>query len=314
MVEREKDVYQQFRQLTDEVHKVIVGNDEVIQQIVIALFTGNHILLESVPGMGKTVLANSISQAMDMQFKRVQCTPDLTATDLVGKRIYDEDKKEYVLEKGVVFTNLLLVDEINRAHPKTQSALLESMAEKSVTMLGTTYHLPQPFTVIATQNPIEQAGTYPLPEAQSDRFMFKSVLKYLPMEDEILILKTKQSKYKLKKIFNPPEVLIIREEIKESVSISDSILEYMLKLVEGTRVRREVQAGGSPRASIAFMDATKAKAFFEGRDYVTVKDVKELAFPILRHRVILNPDSRDMGVATDDVISKVLDHVEEPVE
>lgn len=314
MVEREKDVYQQFRQLMDEVHKIIIGNDDIIQQIVIAIFTGNHVLLESVPGMGKTMLAKAIASAMDMEFKRVQCTPDLTATDLTGRLEYDSQKKEHTLEKGVVFTNLLLVDEINRAQPKTQSALLESMGEKSVTLGGTTYQLPQPFTVIATQNPVEHAGTYPLPEAQSDRFMFKSVLKYLPLEEEMLILKSRTSKEKIKKVFNPPEILIIREEIKSSVSISDSILEYILKIVDGTRKRREVQAGGSPRASIAFMESAKSKAFFEGRDYVTVKDIKELAFPVLRHRIILNPDSRDFGVTADDIIAKVLEHAESPVE
>jgi MoxR-like ATPase len=314
MVEHEKDVYQQFRQLTDEVHKVIIGNDDIIQQIVIAIFTGNHVLLESVPGMGKTRLAKAIADAMVMDFKRIQCTPDLTATDIVGKVAVDDKTGEQTAEKGPVFTNLLLVDEINRAQPKTQSALLEAMAEKEVTLKGVTYQLPQPFTVIATQNPIEQAGTFPLPEAQADRFMFKSVLKYLPIEEEMLILKARLSKDKIKKIFNPPEVLIIREEIKSSVSISDSILEYALKIVDGTRKRREVQTGGSPRASISFMEAAKAKAFFEGRDYVTVKDIKEIAFPVLRHRIILNPDSRDFGVTTDDIISKVLERVEAPVE
>lgn len=314
MVEREKDVYQQFRQLVDEVHKVIVGNDEIIQQIVISIFTGNHVLLESVPGMGKTMLAKAIAESMDMEFKRVQCTPDLSVTDITGKLNYDQQKKEYTLEKGVVFTNLLLVDEINRAQPKTQSALLESMAERAVTLMGTSYQLPQPFTIIATQNPIEQAGTFPLPEAQSDRFMFKSVLRYLPVEEEMLVLKSKTSKDKIRKIFNPPEILIIREEIKQNVSISDAILEYILHLVDGTRKRREVQTGGSPRASISLMESAKAKAFFEGRDYVNVKDVKELAFPVLRHRIILNPDSREFGVTPDDIISKVLDHVESPVE
>lgn len=314
MVEREKDVYQQFRQLVDEVHKVIVGNDEIIQQIVIAIFTGNHVLLESVPGMGKTMLAKAIADSMDMEFRRIQCTPDLSVTDITGRLSYDPQKKEYVLEKGVVFTNLLLVDEINRAQPKTQSALLESMAEKAVTLVGTTHKLPQPFTVMATQNPVEQAGTFPLPEAQADRFMFKSVLRYLPVEEEMLVLKSKASKERIKKIFNPPEVLIIREEIKQNVSISDAILEYILRIVDGTRKRREVQTGGSPRASIAMMESAKAKAFFEGRDYVTAKDIKELAFPVLRHRIILNPDSREFGVMPDDIISKVLDHVESPVE
>jgi len=314
MVERDKDVYQQFRQLHDEVHKTVVGNDDVIQCIVIGIFAGGHVLLESVPGMGKTVLSKTIADTMDMDFKRVQCTSDLTATDIMGKIRLDEVKKEKVLDKGPIFTNLLLVDEINRAQPITQSALLEAMAEQTVTLAGTSFQLPKPFTVLATQNPVEQMGTYPLPEAQKDRFLFQVDIKYPSMEEEILIVKSKKIDAKINKIFNPPEILIIREEIKTNVTISDTLLEYALKIVEGTRIRREVATGASPRASIAFSQASKTKAFLEGRNYVSVEDIRSLAFPILRHRIILNPDSRDFGVTTDDVISKVLDHIEVPVE
>ncbi|MCX6694741.1 MAG: MoxR family ATPase [Candidatus Altiarchaeota archaeon] len=312
MVERDKDVYQQFRQLYDEVHKRIIGEDDTIQCIAIAIFAGGHVLLESVPGMGKTVLSKTISETMDMEFKRIQCTPDLTATDIMGKIRMDEVKKEKVLEKGPIFTNLLLVDEINRAQPVTQSALLEAMAEKTVTFSGASYQLPTPFTVLATQNPVEQMGTYPLPEAQKDRFLFQVNIKYPTLEEEMLIVKSKKSDAKISKIFNPPEILIIREEIKNTVTIPDSILEYGLKIVEATRTRREVATGASPRASIAFSTASKAKAFLEGRNYVTVDDIKSLAFPILRHRIILHPDSRDFGITTDDIIAKVLEHVEAP--
>ncbi|MFC2162409.1 AAA family ATPase [Candidatus Altiarchaeota archaeon] len=314
MVEHDKDVYQQFRQLHDEVHKRVIGNDEVIQCIIISIFTGGHILLESVPGMGKTVLTKTVAETMEMDFKRIQCTPDITATDIIGRIRYDEAEREKVLEKGPLFTNLLLVDEINRAQPLTQSALLEAMAEGEVTLGGVTHTLTQPFTVIATQNPVEQLGTYPLPEAQKDRFLFKAVMQYLTLEEEMAIVKTQGKREDISTIFNPPEILIIREEIEKNVTISDSILEYTIKIVEGSRIRREVDIGGSPRASVAFTQASKTKAFLEGRDYVTVEDIKSLAFPILRHRIMLNPDSKDFGVTPDDIIAKVLEHVEPPVD
>jgi len=314
MVERDKDVFQQFRQLSDEVHKRIIGNDEVIEDIFISIFAGGHILLESVPGMGKTVLIKSVAEAMDMDFKRVQCTPDLTATDILGRLLFDDAKRETTLDKGPIFTNLLLIDEINRAQAKTQSALLEAMAEQEVTLGGVTHKLPQPFTVLATQNPVEQLGTYPLPEAQKDRFMFMSVMQYLSLEEEMQIVKTKTKKLKINKIFNPPEILIIREEINNNVTMSDSVLEYAIKIIEGTRTRREVSTGGSPRATVDYVRAAKARSFFRGRDYVNAEDVKVLSFPLLRHRIILNPDSKDFGITPDDIIAKVLEHVEPPVE
>lgn len=314
MVDRDKDVFQQFRQIADEIHKKVIGNDEVVENILIGIFSGGHVLLESVPGMGKTVLIKAVADTMDMDFKRIQCTPDLTATDIMGQIRFDEGKKENVFEKGPIFTNLLLIDEINRAQPKTQSALLEAMAEGAVTIGGMTYQLPQPFNVLATENPVEQMGTFPLPEAQRDRFMFLSVLQYLSLEEEMQIIKTKFKDSKINSIFNPPEILIIREEIKNSVTISDSVLEYALKIIGGTRTRREVATGGSPRATIDFIKAAKARAFFRGRDYVTAEDVKMLSFPVLRHRIILNPDSKDFGITPDDVIAKVLEHVEPPVD
>jgi MoxR-like ATPase len=314
MVERDKDVFQQFRQLTDEVHKKVIGNDDVIENIFISIFAGGNVLLESVPGMGKTVLIKTIADTMDMSFKRVQCTPDLTATDIMGKIAFDEAKKEHVLEKGPIFANLVLIDEINRAPAKTQSALLEAMEEESVTLAGVTHKLPQPFTVLATQNPVEQLGTFPLPEAQKDRFMFMSVMQYLSLEEEMQIIKSKTKDTAINKIFNPPEILIIREEIKNNITMSDSVLEYAIKIIQGTRTRREVSTGGSPRATVAFCKAAKARAFFRGRDYVNAEDIKALSFPLLRHRIILNPDSKDFGVTPDDIIAKVLEKVEPPVD
>lgn len=308
-----KDIRQKFAQLYNEIHKIIVGNEEVIENVVIALFAGGHVLLESVPGMGKTVLTNTIAQTLDCDFKRIQGTPDLTASDILGKMEYDEAMKENILRNGPVFTNILLMDEINRTPPKTQSALLEAMAEKNVSLGGKTHHLPKPFMVIATQNPLEQRGTYPLPEAQMDRFLFKTVLEYLSEGEEILIMKSKGPELKVNRVFNPAEILIIRKEMDESMFIADAILEYIARIINETRKRREVQTGASPRASIAFMKASKVKAFVEGRDHVIVADIKKIAHPILRHRMILYPEYGDTGVTTDDVIRKILTKVEEPV-
>jgi len=314
MVERDKDIFQQFRQLTDEIHKVIVGNDEAIENIIIAIFAGGNILLESVPGMGKTVLIKAVADTMEMDFKRIQCTPDLKATDIMGELFYDEKSGSKSLIKGPVFTNLLLIDEINRAQPKTQSALLQAMEEKEISLGGNTYKLPEPFTVLATENPIDQEGTFPLPEAQRDRFMFMSVIQYLSLEEEMQIIKKKSKHPDMTKIFNPPEILIIREEINSSITMSDSVLEYAVKIIQGTRTRREVATGASPRASVAFCKAAKARAFFRGRDFVNAEDIKALAFPMLRHRIVLNPDSKEFGITPDDIISKVLEKVEPPVD
>jgi len=312
-VERDKDIKQQFAQLYNEVHKVIVGSEDVIEDIVIALFAGGHILLESVPGMGKTVLTNTISKTLECDFKRIQGTPDLTPSDIIGGMIYDENTKQYILRKGPVFTNILLLDEINRAPPKTQSALLEAMEERHVTISGKSYPIPQPFTVIATQNPLEQEGVYPLPEAQQDRFLFKTVLKYLSTEEEILIMKSKLSEREIATVFNPAEIRIIQKEIKDTVFMADSILDYTVRIIDETRHRKELATGASPRASIAFMTTAKARAFIEGRDHVTPQDIKKLAFPIMRHRIILYPEYQDMGTTTDDIIAKILQKVQAPM-
>ncbi len=314
VVERDKDIQQQFRSIYDEIHKVIIGNDEVIENVLIALFADGHVLLESVPGMGKTMLTNTIAQTLEFDFKRIQGTPDLAASDILGKLVFDEKTHQYRVVKGPVFTNILLLDEINRAQPKTQSALLEAMAEKKITLGTETYQLPKPFIVIATQNPIEQMGTYPLPEAQLDRFLFKSVLKYLTQEEEILIMKSTLTEKKVNPVFNPAEIRIIQKEIVDSVFVADSVLEYATKIIDETRSRKELSVGASPRASIAFMKTTKVRAFIEGRDHATPDDVRKLAFPILRHRILLYPHYTDMGVTTDDIIAKILNKLESPMD
>jgi MoxR-like ATPase len=312
MIERDKDVYAQFQRMVSEIHKEIIGVEDVIENTLIAIFSDGHILLESVPGMGKTMLARAVADTLDCSFKRVQCTPDLSTKDLLGEVVFDEEKKKYTLHKGPIFTNLLLVDEINRAPPITQSALLECMAEKQVTLSGQSYPMPQPFTIIATQNPVEQAGTYVLPEAQKDRFMVKVSVKYPRPEDEISIVKSKLKVEQIQKVFSPAEVLIIRDEIKNNVSMSDTLLDYVVRIIDATRERREVATGASPRASIAFMRAGKTRAFLYGRDHVTAEDIQLLAYPILRHRLILNPNVAEYGTTADDIIEKILKNIEAP--
>lgn len=312
MIEEGKDIFQQFSRLRDEVHKVIIGNDDVIDAILIALFCEGHVLLESVPGMGKTLLAKTMAQTLECDFMRVQCTPDLTPSDLMGESIFDEEEKKYVLRNGPVFTNVLLIDEINRAPPLTQSALLESMEEKQVTFRGTSYPLPKPFIVLATQNPVEQVGTNPLPEAQKDRFLLKVNMGYLTKEEEISILQSKSYHEKVNKIFTPPEIMIIQEEIKKSVTISDTLKDYATRIVRATRDRREVWTGASPRAEIAFMYCGLARAFLSGRRHVIVEDIQYLAYPILRHRLILDPSVKEYGTSTDEIIEKILARVEPP--
>jgi MoxR-like ATPase len=313
-MERDRDIKQLFAQLDHEVHKVVVGNDKVIEEVLLALFCGGHVLLESVPGTGKTLMARTIAQTLDCQFARVQGTTDLNARDIIGGVFYDERSGKQMVTKGPIFTNILLMDEINRAPPRTQAALLEAMEEKRVTLGGATSPLPQPFIVLATQNPIEQEGTYPLPEAQMDRFLFKSVIEYPRMDEEMMITKSKMSNEQPEIIFNPAEILIIQQEMKETVEISNAISEYFVKIVQATRARREIQTGAGPRASIAFMLTAKARAFLEGRSYVTVADIKRLAFPILRHRLILYDEYSSMRVTTDQIIQKIMDSIDAPME
>lgn len=310
---KDKDIYQQFSRLYDEIRKSIVGYDDIVQCILISLLCDGHVLLESVPGMGKTTLTKAISETLACDFKRIQGTADLTSTEIVGKLVYDEATKKYNLQKGPVFTNILLMDEINRAPPMSQSALLEVMEEKRVTIAGTTYDLPKPFIVLATENPLEQKGVFPLPEAQKDRFLFKVLMMYLTKEQETAIVKTKFKEERIEKIFTPAEILILRKEAQESVTISDSLIEYAVRLVDETRKRKELQTGASPRASIAFVKTSKAKAFLEGRENVTAADIKKLAYPILRHRIILNPEYVEMRITPDDIIRKILEKIDAPI-
>ena len=312
MIEKDRDVGQQFLRLVDEVHKRVVGMNEAIETILVAIFSGGHILLESVPGMGKTMMSRTIAETLDCTFKRVQCTADLKPADLVGESLFNKLEDRYDFKRGPVFTNLLLVDEINRAPPLTQSALLEVMEEKQATVRGTSYELPRPFTVLATQNPVEQVGTYQLPEAQKDRFLFKVIITYPSKEDEINIVKSKMEELIIEKIFNPAEIIILQQEIKDNVNVSDTLVEYAVKIVEETRIFRGVQTGASLRASLNFSNTSKVRAFLHGRDHVILEDIQYLAFPMLRHRLILDPNVKEFGTTTDDVIGKILARIEPP--
>lgn len=312
-LKKDKDVYQQISRLYDEIRKRIVGYDEIIECVLIGMLCDGHVLLESVPGMGKTMLTKTISEAMECDFKRIQGTADLTSTDITGRIMYDEEQKKNVFMRGPVFTNILLMDEINRAPPMSQSALLEIMEEKRVTIGGITYDLPRPFIVLATENPLEQKGVFPLPEAQKDRFLFKVMMMYLSKEQETAIVKTKYKEERINKVLTPAEILVLRKEAFESAQMSDTMIEYAVRIVDETRNRKELQTGASPRASISFMKACKAKVFLEGRENVTAADIKRLAYPILRHRIILNPEYVEMRVTPDDIIRKILEKIDAPI-
>ncbi|VVC72185.1 Holliday junction ATP-dependent DNA helicase RuvB [uncultured archaeon] len=295
-----------------EVAKLVVGKKDVVEDLLIAVFSEGHVLLEGVPGIAKTRMANAIALTLDCGFKRIQFTPDMLPSDIIGTMVFDSNKNDFIFKKGPIFTNIILADEINRAPPKTQSALLEAMQEHQVTVEGVTHQLPYPFIVLATQNPIEMEGTYPLPEAQVDRFIFKLLLGYPSKEEEKEIVQMKmKDDVEIEKVLAPEGIKAIGAQIQE-VEMDSSILDYIVEIVSATRTRSDVQLGASPRASISLMKGAKAKALLEGRDYVIPDDVKAVVFPVLRHRITLNPESELAGVGVDDVINDVLSGVKVP--
>ena len=310
------DIYAGIR---SEIGKVVVGQKEVLEQVLVAVCTGNHALLEGFPGLGKTLLVRTLSDIMDLQFKRVQCTPDIMPSDITGTYIIVEDdagRKSFHFEKGPVFSNVVLADEINRATPKAQSALLEAMQEKQVTVGNTTYELDKPFFVLATQNPIEMEGTYPLPEAQLDRFLLKILVKYPEREEEakIIDLYTSKAAPRVDKVISRKQLLIL-QDLTRKMPISEELKEKVLDIVSNTRpeknkfAKKYIEYGASPRASIGLVLAAKARALLSGRNYVNKEDVKLMAYPVLRHRIILNFESERKGISEDDVIDEVLHEV-----
>ena len=324
----EEDVALQLDKLSDlrdEISKVIIGQKDVVDELLITLFAGGHALLEGVPGLAKTLMIRTLANAIDADFRRIQFTPDLMPSDIVGTEILEEDhstgKRFFTFQKGPVFTNILLADEINRTPPKTQAALLEAMQEYSVTSGGNSFQLSQPFFVLATQNPIEQAGTYPLPEAQLDRFLMYLKVDYPNEQEEFDVLKqtTSGRKTDIKPVMNAADVVSLQKLVRE-VSISDDLITYVNTIVRSTRpdtgtiedVNRWVEWGAGPRAGQAMILTAKARALFEKRYAVTVPDIKFVAKAVLRHRLLLNFKTEAEGITPDVVTEKILEVVSPP--
>ena len=310
------DIAQTMR---SEASKVIVGQEEAFTQILIALFSGGHVLLEGVPGTAKTLMAKTLAALTGVEFKRVQFTPDLMPSDVIGTQVFEMGTGQFRLRKGPVFTNILLGDEINRAPAKTQSALLEAMEERQVTIEGERLPLPEPFFVMATQNPVEYEGTYPLPEAQLDRFLFKVIVDYAPQEVEIEVLRRYHAGFDahrletvgLRPVMNPGILAQCRAEIRQ-VQVDDGILKYVTDIAQASRKSLDLILGGSPRASISLLLAAKTWAAIQNRAYVTPDDVKFLARPVYRHRIILKPEAEIEGLTPDTAMARILARVEVP--
>ncbi|MBU0615210.1 MAG: MoxR family ATPase [Nanoarchaeota archaeon] len=306
-----KDYKMVFDTLYKEIGKVVVGQNEMIEQVMIAVLCESNALLEGYPGLAKTLAVKTLADAMDLKFNRIQNTPDLMPSDITGTYIIEEvaGKRQFKFQPGPVFANILLADEINRATPKTQSALLEAMQEQQVTVGNSTFKLDLPFFVLATQNPIEQEGTYPLPEAQADRFLLKIMASY-PTEDEeekiVDIYTSGSEKAKVKILLNKEQLLHLQKTTKQ-VPISNDIKKKAISIIRATRERKDlVQYGASPRASIGLVLAAKARALIHGRNHVSSEDIHEMAFPVLRHRIILNFEAERKGMKTDDAIADIL--------
>nr|WP_263053108.1 MoxR family ATPase [Reichenbachiella carrageenanivorans]UXX81385.1 MoxR family ATPase [Reichenbachiella carrageenanivorans] len=311
---------EKIKQIYTEVNKIVVGQKYMINRLMVGLFTQGHILLEGVPGLAKTLTVNTLANVLHLDFKRIQFTPDLLPADLLGTMIYNQKASNFEVKKGPIFANLILADEVNRSPAKVQSALLESMQEKQVTIGETTFQLDRPFLVLATQNPVDQEGTYPLPEAQVDRFMMKVHVGY-PSKDEELEIMRRMSNMtfdnEVNTILTKEDIFAIRGEINQ-VNLSESLERYIIELIFATRdpaaygLKEEanyIQFGASPRASINLNLAAKAIAFLEGRDFVLPEDIKEVAPDVLNHRIILNYEAEADGITTHDIIQAILSKV-----
>ncbi len=306
-----------YEKTKTEIQKVIVGNNELIQLILAGMFTGGHILLEGVPGVAKTLTAKLIAQCLHIDFKRIQFTPDLMPSDLIGVNVFNLQKSEFTFKKGPIFSNLVLIDEINRSPAKTQAALFEAMEEKQVTVDGETYPLSLPFFVIATQNPIEQEGTYKLPEAQLDRFLFKLKVDYPSLESEIDILERFKTDFSndlfntVGQVINPEEIAKCNSII-EKIHIKRELIVYIASIINETRNNGSLFLGASPRASMAIMKTAKAIAALRGRDFVTPDDIQTVCYPVLNHRIILSPEKEMEGVTIDSIIKEMIKKIEVP--
>jgi MoxR-like ATPase len=307
--------------VSEEIKKVIVGQEEVIQKLLISLIANGHVLLEGVPGLAKTLMIKTLGETMDANFKRIQFTPDLLPADIIGTKIYNQKTASFTTKKGPIFTNFLLADEINRAPPKVQSALLEAMQEKQVTIGDESYKIDHPFFVLATQNPLEHEGVYSLPEAQVDRFMFKVFVKYPTKEEEYTIIDrmTANEEPKPKKAMDAKQIIEIQKFVRE-IYVDEKIKGYVTNIVDSTRnpdkykleVDGLIECGASPRATIWLILAGKAHALLNGRGYVIPEDIKAVSHDVLRHRIILSYEAEAEGIKTDDIIEKIMKNVKVP--
>lgn len=310
-----------FRLLRNEIHKVIIGQDHLVSSLIIALLADGHILLEGVPGLAKTLSISTLSKAIRVNFNRIQFTPDLLPADLIGTRIYNPQNNEFHVKKGPIFTNLLLADEINRAPAKVQSALLQAMQERQVTISHETFSLQQPFLVMATQNPLEHEGTYQLPEAQLDRFMFKVNVDYPTLEEEILIIEqqTSVAEKELNPILQPEDIVSARQLISQ-IYLDDNLKRYIVELVFATRtpekyqldLKHLIQCGASPRASIFLALCAKVNAFINERAFVIPEDIKAVGMDVLRHRVAVTYEAEAEEVSSESIIQQIFDKVKVP--
>ncbi|EHR77529.1 ATPase [Thermococcus litoralis DSM 5473] len=313
---RVEEVYEKGNEILNEVGKAIVGKREVLKLMLATILADGHILIEDLPGLAKTLMAKSFASALGVKFKRVQFTPDLLPSDILGVSVFNQKTLEFEFKKGPVFTNILLADEVNRAPPKTQSALLEAMQERQVTIEGKTYQLEKPFVVIATQNPIEQEGTYPLPEAQLDRFLVRLRVGYPTKGEELEILKRrierKKEEVDINQVTSAEEVVEMQRAV-EDVYVSDAVLEYITEIVRATREnKKEIEVGASPRGSLALLKLSRAYAALEGRDYVIPDDVKKVAVPALSHRLILKRELWYTRVSQEIVMERMLEKIPVP--
>lgn len=311
---------EQIKQVFDEMGKVVVGQHALINRLLIGLFTQSHILLEGVPGIAKTLTVSTLAQVLHLDFQRIQFTPDLLPADLIGTMIYNQKQGNFEVKKGPIFANMILADEINRSPAKVQSALLEAMQEKQVTIGETTFQLDRPFFVLATQNPVDQEGTYPLPEAQVDRFMMKVNVDYPTKEEELEVMRRISNMsfdFSVNTILNKEEIFDIRNEINQT-TISESLERYIIELVYATRDPKAyglddaaayIQFGVSPRASINLNLAAKAVAYFDGRDYVLPEDIKEVAADVLNHRILLNYEAEADNIDTKEIVTAILNKI-----
>ncbi|MCL9805631.1 MoxR family ATPase [Flavobacterium amniphilum] len=300
-----------------EISSVIVGQEKMIDQLLVAILSNGHVLLEGVPGVAKTITAKLVAKTLNIDFSRIQFTPDLMPSDILGTSVFDLKKSEFEFKKGPVFSNLVLIDEINRAPAKTQAALFEVMEERQITIDGHQFTLNAPFLVIATQNPVEQEGTYRLPEAQLDRFLFKISIDYPKLEEEIAIIQREHSLQDNNKLQNIKSILtasdiIEYQKLVKQVIVEPHLIEYIAKIVTNTRENAFIYLGASPRASIAILNAAKGFAAIKGRDFVTPEDIKEATIPVLQHRIIVTPEREMEGITSAEVIKQIIESVEIP--